>query len=663
LSIGNLRDALSHNDLKMDDLSARQLRDGDQLLRADRALSRSLDGVYQRGEAYLRALQKISSVFFGTPVGRVISKFIVLPALGAYAGLEGAQHIVGPIAKYGLGFEEPHIATPVSIATLAVFLFLVLHVPPFRRGVAIGLRSWWFVMRAVLWRAPRAVLRLPIVQRVRASVVGRWLIRPAIPAAIAYLVVPGSVALVTAACVFAASGFVINSRLGRRVGEDVSDWLVQSTRNVARRVVPNIVRLVLDAFSQMIEQLDRGIYRVDQWLRFKQGQSAATLVIKGVLGTVWFFVTYVLRLYISLFVEPVINPIKHFPTVTVAAKLTLPFSATLIHNLGAALGGSTLAEAFATFTVFVIPGLAGFLVWELKENWKLYRASRPASLSPVAIGHHGETMGRLLRPGIHSGTIPKLYAKLRRAAWKRDEQAVAKHKEALHHVEEAVEKFADRELVSILVEAPFGARDIRVHAVDVASNRVRVELVCPSAGPGVLAIGFDEQSGWLVAGIRERGWLAALAPRPRAIFDLALGGFYRLAGVELVREQLEAVIDLPSATLRVAARPGEAGAIDTDATAATTYDIADDGIVVWPGGDYASEVVFDLNSRTLAPHVRGREPTVPLPSFAGKHAVFGREAIAWTRWDHAWERVAAGEEPPSVVAGPSLIGHLAPDTH
>ena len=67
-------------------------------------------------------------------------------------------------------------------------------------------------------------------------------------------------------------------------------------------------------------------------------------------------------------------------------------------------------------TVLVLPGLAGFLVWELKENWKLYRASRAKELGPRAIGHHGETVGRLLRPGFHSGTIPKLFTKLRRAA-------------------------------------------------------------------------------------------------------------------------------------------------------------------------------------------------------------------------------------------------------
>ena len=63
----------------------------------------------------------------------------------------------------------------------------------------------------------------------------------------------------------------------------------------------------------------------------------------------------------------------------------------------------------------LIPGIFGFLAWELKENWRLYAANRPPQLKPVRVGAHGETMMRLLRPGIHSGTIPKTYAKLRRA--------------------------------------------------------------------------------------------------------------------------------------------------------------------------------------------------------------------------------------------------------
>ena len=48
------------------------------------------------------------------------------------------------------------------------------------------------------------------------------------------------------------------------------------------------------------------------------------LVTKAVLGLVWFFVAYVVRFCVNVFLEPQINPIKHFPVVTVGHKLLFP---------------------------------------------------------------------------------------------------------------------------------------------------------------------------------------------------------------------------------------------------------------------------------------------------------------------------------------------------
>src|SRR5262249_13204142 len=137
--------------------------------------------------------------------------------------------------------------------------------------------------------------------------------------------------------------------------------------------------------------------------------------------------------------------------------------------------------SFAAFTVFIVPGLAGFLVWEFKENWKLYRATRAKTLRAIQIGHHGETMLGFLKPGFHSGTVPKLFTKLRRAAWKGDERHVAKHKEGLHHVGEAVERFAERELCALLVETErFRVRDLAVSHVEIKSNRIEIQLRAPA---------------------------------------------------------------------------------------------------------------------------------------------------------------------------------------
>src|SRR5207245_259655 len=94
----------------------------------------------------------------------------------------------------------------------------------------------------------------------------------------------------------------------------------------------------------------------------------------------------------------------------------------------------------------------GFLVWELKSNWRLYEANRPRDLVPVVIGSHGETFGQLLRPAFHSGTLPKQFQRLRRARRSGRDRAALKRRESLHHVEEAVRRFVERDLLALLDE-------------------------------------------------------------------------------------------------------------------------------------------------------------------------------------------------------------------
>ena len=92
---------------------------------------------------------------------------------------------------------------------------------------------------------------------------------------------------------------------------------------------------------------------------------------------------------------------------------------------------------------------------------------------------------RFLKPGFHSGTIPKLFQKMRRATWKGDERGIAKQEEALHHVAEALEKFIDREARCRCSRA--ASRSVstisRWPTSRLAANRVRFELACPSLAP------------------------------------------------------------------------------------------------------------------------------------------------------------------------------------
>jgi hypothetical protein len=643
LTLGDLRDALSRNDLKLPDLELADLRAGDPLLRADRILADSLDGVYRRGESYMRGLQKASSVLFGTRVGRVLVRYALLPLLGAFAVLQGLQHMVGPLVKKLAGVE-PVIYTNESLLGGALFLFLLLHVAPFRRGVTVAARWLWRGVRFVVLDAPLALWLHPISQAILQSRFVRWVVKPAIPAALAWWIAWGWWRWVVGGAVFAVTAVALNSRLGRRLEEIVVDWLVRSARHLTGRVVPALVKYVLRLFAQLVELFDRALYRVDEWLRFRTGQSVIVVVVKGLFGAIWFLVAYVLRLSVNLFIEPTVNPIKHFPVVTVAAKLILPFTEAMLTGIGgpaSRLMGDVLGNGFAAFAVLMLPGLAGFLVWELKENWKLYRATRARALRPRVIGHHGETMARFLRPGFHSGTIPKLFTKLRRAAWKHDERAVSRHKEGLHHVEEAVGKFVERQLVAMLGEGSgFGAAPVALEHVEIGSNRVQVTLACPGVGPEPATIRFELQSGWLVAGIPAPGWIARLPAEQQQIFEIVLAGFYKLAAVDLVREQVEHALQR-----RPEAPP-------------PPYDIADEGLVVWPARGFEVEIVYDLHAPALTPTVRGAEDhreVIDVVDLAGRHAMFGREALYWSVWSTTWQQLARGDAPMRIIVGPSLL--------
>ncbi|HVV83155.1 MAG TPA: hypothetical protein VHE35_08745, partial [Kofleriaceae bacterium] len=637
LSIGNLRDAIAHNELKLPDLQPAQLARGDQLLRADKLLSQSLAGVYRRGDVYLRFLQKVSSVLSGTALGRLLTLYVLLPVVGSFFVVEGVQHMVAPVAHW-THHHHPRLATRPTFTTVAIIVFLLLHAAWFRRWAAMAMRVLGRGLRIVFVDTLAALWRVPLVRPF-----ARFVLLPAIPALLAVWRLHGLARWIVAGGLFATAAAVINSSAAE---EMISDLLLRSGRQLAQRILPGLIKYALELFGWLIELTERGIYRVDELLRFRPNQSPVVAVVKGVLGTIWFVIAYVLRIYVNLFIEPTVNPVKHFPIVTVAAKLILPFIPAMTRAIGgraAILLGPALGTSFGAFTVLVLPGLAGFLAWELNGNWKLYRENRKPELHAVSIGSHGETMAGLLKPGFHSGTVPKLYAKLRRATWKGQERAVARYGEGLHHVEDALWKFADRQLVSMLnQDLTFRAADVAVQHVDVGSNRLRIDLVCPSAGQGVMTIAFEEQSGWLVAGLPQVGWLAALAPDQRRVFEIALAGFYKLCGVDVVREQIEAVL----------VRGGLA--------APPAYDFAEDGLVVWPGPGFDVELVYDLRSAQPVAVVRGPAFDGPRPVLAGRHALFGREPIAWKAWSLTWERLALGMEPAALIVGPSLLGAASP---
>ena len=685
LTMGYLRDGISRNNLKLPDVSsAREIVSGDRLLKADDQLDVKLDGVYHRGEFYLRWLQVISSLAFGTDFGRFFTKYIALPFGGALLIVEGVRYLLShvlravtrllaaggspanadrivtsqlregvqqlvekPMQSHMLPanlFEWMEFVGPVLVVGL--FLMALIHLQRFRDASLVVLKKihkglrWLFIdlpTQLLQWEQIRDFLRSRAFR-----IISRWILTPAAFTAIACYALPALLRIELPRISYVAGTFVlvslfVNSRVGRDVEELTLEWFSLRWYQLRAHVFVALVDWTVEAFAKMLELVERFLYAIDEWLRFRSGESPVTLGFKAVFGVVWSLIDFVIRFCVNLLIEPQVNPIKHFPVVTVSHKLLLPTVPAILGPLLDPFLGAETATALAVVVATVIPGVFGFLVWELKENWRLYEANHSDKMNPVAVGSHGETMLQLLKPGFHSGTLPKLFHRLRRldrkkASFRRSVRRQAFY-EQLHHCEEAIRHHVERELFAYLqLTEEWSDAELRVKHVDATSNSISIALALDSVPDKLLRLVFQEQSGWLVAGVQDCGWVTDLNHKQRESFLAALLGFYKVGAVDMSREQIRHSLG----------------------DAKIAYDIADVGLKVWPGG-YQEEFTYDLEVKPLLVP----KPTGPgLPAIKSDELILSESPLRWRRWIEFWSSQNASRQSDQLLAGRVLVTEL-----
>jgi hypothetical protein len=578
LNMGDLRDAISKNNLKLPDVTTvPELLFGDCLLRADKQFDTALDGVYRRGAVYQRWPQTLSSMFFGTNFGRMLTRHLFVPIGGAFLTIEFLHHVQASImghphppaeAQHG---EVPAVPPPApetstleqnayfggSVVLLGLFFWLLLHSPAFRTRTVAFLKNTWSIFRQVVIDLPARVFQSQFVQRILASrsfaVLRRYVVEPAAIAglvALTFFLFGYPLSGRTVLDVYFVTALFLNSPVGRYVSERTVDFMTRAWHDIKSHVIAGIVRLIMDTFDWLVIGLERMVYTVDEWLRFRAGDNKLMQGVKLTGGVVWFFVSYVLVFVFTLLVEPQINPIKHFPVVTVSHKLILPagpaVAAYLTEHTSLSIAS---ANTIVWTTIWLIPGIFGFLVWELKENWRLYAANRPKRLGASAIGHHGESMQRLLRPGIHSGTLPKSFAALRRLSRKggiREENRAQRKRVAILHVEDAVKHFVERELVFLLEEVHFlPDAKLVVGSVRAATNRIDIELLRADQPREAALLIWEYHHGRLIGIVEPLGWIESLTGNDRQTLTAALESLQQLAGVDVVQSPLPLTVGTP----------------------------------------------------------------------------------------------------------------------
>jgi hypothetical protein len=672
LSFGDVRDAIARGQMKLPDLHGpHEYVHGDPLLRLDKRLAKHLDGVYRRAEFYTRWLEKLTAFNFGTQTGRWLTRNVTLPFGAAFLAAQFVWLLVferlGKLARTAgepapsfFGGWNADWQFHAAWIGLGVFLIAVIQSAALRGALVGAGRTAYRAARFVVWELPARVWSAPwvryLIRSVPVQLVLNYGLRPLAVCALLWSFPLGlwQAGWLARAVLFVGTAFLVNTRFGRRV-EAV---LLETVRGLLELVpsIPAILRWLNDVFGEMVDALEWVLARIEDWLRLRGRTGPFAVAVRAVAGLIWMPFAFLIRFYTVVLIEPMINPLK-LPLSILFAKFIYPllllFPGLLLPDPGSVLGYTSplvgqmspyLSEPGAWLlvmgTLWLLPDACTFLFWEMRENWRLYRANRPDVLRPVAVGDHGESVRGLLHWGFHSGTVPRLYARLRaaeREAARTDVWREARtHRAALRGVAEAVRRFVTRDFVEVLNDRESGWTGpvLSAGGVQLGTNRIRLELAAEGAAPAWLE--WEDRSGWLVAGWADAGFLTTLTDDQARVFGNALAYLYKRAGVDLVLEQVRAAL------------PKEAQHLD----------FCPEGLLVWYGGRDSAPLLYDIAdpAAQFRPRVPGQRQPTAGPALDAARLMFDRTRVTWSQWTEVWRAPAAGEKPRRLApAGGELV--------
>lgn len=666
-TFAELRDAIARGQLKLPDFDPRsEFLRGDSLLRLDKQLAKSLDGVYRQGEVYTRMLEYVTSLLFGTSRGRWLATNILLPFGGAFLSFQflwlleferrdktgSHQEIVGSVTGTAMASVAPksdvsffggwnsQIIFHAAWLTVGLFLLGYIRLPMFRYGVDTCARWAFYLLRSILYTWPLRIWNNPFVQKVVRSAVFERLFNVVFkPIAYTALIVSlsnriqdlGWTAYLFLYLVLVLLAIVQGLKLIEQVGIQIATEFFKSFRSL-----PAMIRWIANLFMQLVRFVEYLLAVAESWLQVRGRANKVTIGFKSIINLLLTALLLpVIRFYTIVLIEPMINPLKLplsilfakfvYPLLTVMGLFTLsPLGSPLVDLLAPWMSWP-LAWLFVVGTFYLLPDAVTFLFWEMRENWRLYRANRPVAIRPVIVGPHGETVAGLLQPGFHSGTIPKLFAKLRAAErfggetgqWR---QARACRR-SLRELQEAISRFITRDFIAVLKESQkWQAGELTVKAVTLGNNRIRISLALEGAEKEAV-LEWEDRNGWLVAGWSRLGWIAELDHDQADVLNEVIAYLYKRAGVDLVREQIRKGL------------PAEA----------VHFDIVSDGIQVWYGSVSELPLFYDLNHgvNEITPRQPDTLAQTDGPVISAMGVDFSQFTYRWDDWIRAWSESGA----------------------
>ena len=250
-------------------------------------------------------------------------------------------------------------------------------------------------------------------------------------------------------------------------------------RVVSVNFVVGLLTLVVNFFRAVFEAIDRGIHAVDEGLRFREGEGRAAFAFKLVFGAGWFVFAYVFRFAWNLLVEPQINPVKHFPVVTVSHKILLPLVPSLAKQLGIA-EKTDVDHRLRHPRHLRVPRLG--VTGELEA---LPGERRRRGFGRSRWGRTARRSAGCCDRASTPAPCRRCSRKLRRAVRAGDDRRAAKCRHVLEHVAEDVERFAERNFLAYLrASARWDGEPVALGHPVLGPNRVALPIEV-GADPGV----------------------------------------------------------------------------------------------------------------------------------------------------------------------------------
>lgn len=655
----DVRDAISRNNLKLPDITARgEWGTDDPLLRLDRLLTFKFEGIYRTGQVHGKLLQNLTSVLFGTDWGRKAWSFFIAPyglalvivtigiVLGRHLpGGTGKQDQTSPVSTWMAWFWI------ASLGTAMAYLFadsrLRDRLGDWLRRIASGLH--WLVedLPLILARHPgfRSAIVIPL------KITWYCVIKPGFMILVLFLLAPylfpSTQAVAVWWCVLALTmttrPFLI---LDQRLFEILFDLVVAMRAGLLGRLLDGFDRV----YKALIKAAETALVRADEALQSRGNDSPVMTAIRVAVSLVWVPIREICRILFIVMIEPMLHPLK-LPICFVAAKVLYPVmgpmgTETWIPALSPYLG-YWLAMSIVTTTIFLMPNAFGFLFWEFRENRGLYAANRPIRPRFAPAGPAGEDMRALFEPGLHGGTLPRIFSRLRKAGKPVNEGGDrARERQALKQLEdvrEAVSRFIRRNLIDPLAVAPgWGSknsatfeRPLEVRELRLSTHRAQVLLCSPDApadSTAALVANFEFRGGNLWGSFKAgHWWLSTLPPERRPGLALAAAWCLSAAGVQLNDEQAASLFGPMAENLKSAER---------------TLTIRGEGRTI----QYRLDSVHDEWALTADSDPPGQEPAVIRP-----HWIVRFQDMPWTYDDftHRWSQNDAG----GTGSGLALAGH------